>query len=65
MLRGHGAIALGQAPGNAWAQGRFHGAYVRDELLSRGMLVDTVETATTWSQLTALHRTISAALNTV
>ena len=34
----HGAIALGPAPGAAWAKGRFHGAYLRDELLSRGVL---------------------------
>jgi len=62
ILRRHGAIALGPAPGGAWAKGRFHGAYVRDELLSRGVLVDTLETATSWTALADLHRDIGAAL---
>ena len=62
ILRCHGAIALGPAPGGAWAKGRFHGAYVRDELLSRGVLVDTLETATSWTALAALHRDVGAAL---
>ena len=63
ILRRHGAVALGPVPGAAWAKGRFHGAYVRDELMSRGVLVDTLETATTWSALTATHQRIRAALH--
>jgi alkyldihydroxyacetonephosphate synthase len=62
ILRRHGAIALGPAPGAAWAKGRFHGAYVRDALMSRGVLVDTLETATTWTALRELHRDVGAAL---
>jgi alkyldihydroxyacetonephosphate synthase len=62
VLRRHGAIALGPAPGAAWAKGRFHGAYLRDELMSRGVLVDTLETATSWMALPALHRDVGAAL---
>jgi alkyldihydroxyacetonephosphate synthase len=62
ILRRHGAIALGPAPGAAWAKGRFLGAYVRDELMSRGVLVDTLETATTWTALRDLHRDVAAAL---
>ncbi len=62
VVRRHGAIALGAAPGAAWAKGRFHGAYLRDELMSRGVLVDTLETATTWSGLLELHRDVGAAL---
>jgi alkyldihydroxyacetonephosphate synthase len=62
IMRRHGAIALGPAPGAAWAKGRFHGAYVRDELLGRGVLVDTLESATPWTALLDLHRDVSAAL---
>jgi alkyldihydroxyacetonephosphate synthase len=61
-LRRHGALALGPAPGAAWAKGRFHGAYVRDELLRRGVLVDTLETATTWTRLGGVHRAVGEAL---
>ena len=62
ILRRHGAIALGSAPGAAWAKSRFHGAYLRDELMSRGVLVETLETATTWTALRELHRDVGAAL---
>jgi alkyldihydroxyacetonephosphate synthase len=62
ILRRHGAVALGPAPAAAWVKGRFHGAYLRDELMGRGVLVDTLETATTWTDLTKLHRDIGAAL---
>jgi len=61
-LRRHGAIALGPAPGAAWARARFRGAYVRDELIGRGVLVETLETATTWTRLQVLHRDVGAAL---
>ena len=62
VMRRHRAVALGSAPGAAWAKGRFHGAYVRDELLRRGVLVDTLETATTWTNLPYVHRAVRAAL---
>jgi alkyldihydroxyacetonephosphate synthase len=62
ILRRHGALALGPAPGAAWAKGRFHGAYLRDELLRRGVLVDTLETATTWTALDDVHRAVARAL---
>ncbi|MDP1850783.1 MAG: FAD-binding oxidoreductase, partial [Solirubrobacteraceae bacterium] len=63
ILRRHGAVALGPAPGAAWVKGRFHGAYVRDELMSHGVLVDTLETATTWTALTDTHARIRRALH--
>jgi alkyldihydroxyacetonephosphate synthase len=62
ILRRHGALALGPAPAAAWAKGRFHGAYLRDELLRRGVLVDTLETATTWTHLGEVHRAVAEAL---
>ena len=64
ILRRHGAVALGAAPGAAWAKGRFHGAYLRAELMGRGVLVDTLETATTWTDLTDLHGAVRTALRT-
>ena len=62
ILRRHGAVALGPAPGRAWAQGRFHGPYLRDELMTQGLLVDTLETAATWSGLLEAYRGAGAAL---
>ena len=45
-----GALALGTRPGAAWSRGRYHGPYLRDDLLGRGVLVETLETATTLEQ---------------
>ena len=62
ILRDHGALALGQKAGAAWARGRFHGPYLRDELMSRRVLVDTLETAATWTDLLATYRAVGGTL---
>lgn len=53
------AIWLGTGPGRAWERGRFHGPYLRDELLDAGYLVETFETATSWANIPTLHRSVS------
>ena len=63
-LRAARAIPLGRRPGEAWRAARFTGPHLRDALLDRGVLVETLETATTWSGLDALHRMIRDALAT-
>jgi alkyldihydroxyacetonephosphate synthase len=62
LLRAHDAVSLGTKGGEAWAAGRFHGPYLRDELLARGVLVDTLETAATWTGLLETYRAVGAAL---
>ncbi len=62
LLRAFGAIALGTAPGRAWERGRFAAPYLRDALMDRGVLVETLETATSWSSIDALHRAVADAL---
>jgi alkyldihydroxyacetonephosphate synthase len=62
ILRRHGAATLGRVPGKAWERTRFHGPYLRDELLSTGVMVETLETATTWSGLDRLYRAVGDAL---
>jgi alkyldihydroxyacetonephosphate synthase len=57
-----GAVGLGRSPGQAWARGRFHAPYLRDDLLDRGVMVETLETATTWGNLHALYRAVGDAL---
>ena len=61
-LRGAGAWPLGQAPGQAWAATRYAGPHLRDDLLDRGVMVETLETATTWSNLGALRTAVTRAL---
>jgi alkyldihydroxyacetonephosphate synthase len=62
LLKAGGAVPLGGAPGSAWAKGRYHGPYLRDDLLGRGVFVETLETATQWSNLDRLHRAVGDAL---
>ena len=38
------------SPGEAWRAGRYRAPYLRDPLLDAGVLVETLETATFWSQ---------------
>lgn len=59
-----GGTALGEEPGRAWAHGRFAAPYLRDALLDVGVLVETLETATFWSQVPQLHAAVRAALET-
>jgi alkyldihydroxyacetonephosphate synthase len=62
VLRRHGAVGLGRSPGRAWSRSRFDGPYLRDDLLERGVMAETLETATTWSNLDALYGAVGDAL---
>jgi alkyldihydroxyacetonephosphate synthase len=61
-IRRLGGVALGPAPGRAWARSRYAAPYLRDALLAHGVLAETLETATTWSQLEALYRAVRTGL---
>lgn len=56
------AVYLGTAAGRAWERHRFSGPRQRDALLAAGALVETLETAGTWSALPGLYRSARAAL---
>jgi alkyldihydroxyacetonephosphate synthase len=62
VLSAAGAEPLGEAAAAAWHAGRFRGPRLRDELLELGVLIETLETATTWTGLTALHEGVGGAL---
>jgi alkyldihydroxyacetonephosphate synthase len=62
LLERLGGTSLGAGPGDAWASGRFTGPYLRDSLLDAGALVETLETAAFWSQLSAVHEAVRASL---
>jgi alkyldihydroxyacetonephosphate synthase len=62
VLKAHGAVALGRSAGRAWERGRFDGPYLRDDLMDRGVMVETLETAGQWSDLLTLHRAVGDAL---
>ncbi|HWD48842.1 MAG TPA: FAD-binding oxidoreductase [Rhizomicrobium sp.] len=56
------AMSLGASQGARWHQGRFHGPYLRDPMMERGLGVDTLETATSWSKIDALYAAVKKSL---
>jgi alkyldihydroxyacetonephosphate synthase len=62
MLRAAGGLRLGKRPGAAWLAQRYRAPYLRDELLDRGVMVETLETATSWSNIEHLHDAVATAL---
>jgi len=59
--RSYGGFSAGSDPGRTWHKERFDLPYLRDKLMGMGILVDTLETATTWSRLLGLHSKVMAA----
>jgi alkyldihydroxyacetonephosphate synthase len=62
LMKGYGAVHVGRSPGEAWRRQRFTAPYLRDELMTHGVMVETLETATRWSNLTRLHRETARAI---
>ncbi len=61
-MRAAGGIALGPLPGKSWEHGRFSGPYMRDELLTRGVYVETLETAATWGKVASTYAAVRSAI---
>ena len=59
LLRALRRARAGRSPGEAWLRSRFAAPYLRDDLLTQGVMVETFETAAQWSQLGALHRSVA------
>lgn len=57
-----GGLRVGRSPGEAWLASRFAAPYLRDELLTHGVMVETLETAARWSILESLHRSVTEAI---
>jgi alkyldihydroxyacetonephosphate synthase len=62
LVHGEGGLVVGSTPGEAWLRGRFQAPYLRDELLTHGVMVETLETAAQWSRLPQLHRSVVRAI---
>jgi len=58
----HGGFHLGSKPGLLWYRDRFEHPYLRDTLLDKGILIDTLETSTTWENLLPLYHAIRQSL---
>jgi len=62
VLRDGGAVRLGTRVGESWVRHRFAAPYLRDRLLDAGLLVETLETAATWTTLPAVYDAVRRAL---
>lgn len=62
ILRRAGGIPLGPVPGKSWEHGRFSGPYLRDELLTRGVYLETLETSATWGRVEETYRSVRQAI---
>lgn len=61
---GKRAVAVaGEGPAKSWFTERFRHPYLRDELMTLGVVVETLETATTWDRLEALYAAVRGALH--
>jgi alkyldihydroxyacetonephosphate synthase len=62
VLREHGAVRLGRQVGESWRRHRYAAPYLRDRLLDAGLLVETLETAATWTALPTVYDAVRRAL---
>ncbi|OBE96368.1 flavoprotein [Mycobacterium sp. 852002-10029_SCH5224772] len=62
LLTARGGTSLGEGAARAWEHGRFGAPYLRDSLLAAGALCETLETATDWSNVSALKSAVTQAL---
>lgn len=65
MCTDHQGRPLGRATGQAWMRDRYTQPYLRDKLLDHGIMMDTLETATTWSNLMHLYKSMVTAMKGV
>lgn len=57
-----GATELGPAIGEGWLAHRFDAPYLRDHLFDAGVLTETVETVTSWSNMMPLYEKVKEAI---
>ncbi len=63
MAGQHGGVNVGRAFGSQWYKNRFRTPYLRNALWELGYGVDTLETATTWGNVSAMVDAIENALH--
>lgn len=61
-FRAHGAKPRGEDPARSWERGRFSSPALRDTLMDIGVLAETLETATTWANLSPVKDAVTSAL---
>jgi len=62
FARQHGGVHVGRTFGKQWLKSRFRTPYLRNTLWDMGYAIDTLETATDWSNVPAMITAIESAL---
>ena len=60
--RSHGGVSLTGFATKQWEKGRYHDVHVRNDIMDFGMVIDTLETSVTWSNLHQVHQTVRAVI---
>ena len=60
IARKHKGVSIGGSPETMWEKHRFSTPYLRDQLLTEGVVVETMETSAPWSTIEELHDTIKS-----
>jgi len=55
-------LSLGESVGNKWLESRFKLPYFREQLMANDFLVDTLETACSWTQVSQLYEGMKQSL---
>ncbi|MDY6851578.1 MAG: FAD-dependent oxidoreductase, partial [Thermodesulfobacteriota bacterium] len=63
VCRAHGAVGTGAGPALAWHKTRYTAPYMRDDMITAGLFIETLETAATWDALPDLCSKVQAALD--
>lgn len=62
IAKKHNGISAGRTFGAQWTKNRFRAPYLRNSLWEMGYAVDTLETATPWSNVNTVLRSVESAL---
>ncbi len=62
VAKARGGLYVGEGPGRSWWKRRFEMPYLRDPMLDHGVGVDTLETATEWSNVPRLYEAVRLAI---
>ncbi|MFH1138097.1 MAG: FAD-dependent oxidoreductase [Pseudomonadota bacterium] len=63
LCRENGGVRAGSGPARLWNQTRYTAPYLRDDLIGRGLFIETMETAAMWDRLPDLYRQARAAVS--
>ncbi|MEM9865958.1 MAG: FAD-linked oxidase C-terminal domain-containing protein, partial [Myxococcota bacterium] len=62
LCAAEGGVPIGAGPGRSWRKSRFATPYLRSPMLDRGLGIDTLETATHWTNVVPLWKRVRSAI---